>query len=58
MIKNVLIATPSKLILYLSATYEGSVHDKTIAEEEDLEFGKSVRLLQDLGFLAYQPRWG
>jgi len=31
------------------------MHDKTIAEEEDLEFGKTLRLLQDLGFLAYAP---
>lgn len=55
MIKNVVIADPSKAVLYLSATYEGSMHDKTIAEEEDLEFGKSLRLLQDLGFQAYEP---
>jgi hypothetical protein len=55
MIKSVVIAEPSKAILYLSATYEGSKHDKTIAEQEDLEFGKPLRLLQDLGFLAYEP---
>ena len=55
MIKNIVIADPAKAILYLSDTYEGSMHDKTIAEEEDLEFGKALRLLQDLGFLAYNP---
>ena len=55
MIKNIVIADPDKEILYLSATYEGSVHDKAIADEEDLEFGKPLRLLQDLGFLAYNP---
>ena len=34
-----LIATPEKRILYMSATYEGTVHDKRIADEEALDFG-------------------
>jgi len=35
----VLIATPEKRILYMSETYEGTVHDKRIADEEALDFG-------------------
>ena len=51
-----LIAAPDKRILYLSETYEGSVHDKRVADEEDLEFGKTLELLQDLGFQGYKPK--
>ena len=39
-------------ILYLSPTYPGSVHDKTLCEEEKLEFGKKVLLWLDLGFFG------
>lgn len=45
-----------KQILYLSQTYEGSAHDKRVADEEALDFGKTVELLQDLGFQGYKPR--
>ncbi len=41
---------------YLSATYEGSIHDKTIADEEDFEFKDTIVLLQDLGFQGYAPK--
>ena len=57
-----LIAAPDKRVLYLSQTYEGSVHDKRVADEEDLEFGvddehgKTLELLQDLGFQGYKPK--
>ena len=53
---NVLIAAPDKRVLYLSQTYEGSAHDKRVADEEDLEFGKTLELLQDLGFQGYKPK--
>ena len=59
---NVLLAAANKWILYLSQTYEGSVHDKRVADEEDLEFGaddphgKTLELLQDLGFQGYKPK--
>ena len=51
-----LLAAPDKRVLYLSQTYEGSVHDKRVADEEDLEFGKTLELLQDLGFQGYKPK--
>ena len=57
-----LIADPDKRILYLSQTYEGSVHDKRVADEEALDFGadhphrQTLELLQDLGFQGYKPK--
>ena len=57
-----LIAAPDKRVLYLSQTYEGSAHDKRVADEEDLEFGaddqhhETLELLQDLGFQGYKPK--
>ncbi len=40
-------------ILYLSNTYPGSVHDRTICKEEELVFEKELTVLTDLGFLGY-----
>lgn len=37
-------------ILYLSPTYPGSVHDKTLCNEEQFGFSKKVLLWLDLGF--------
>ena len=41
------------LILFLSDTYEGSVHDKRIADSTRYPLPPGSRLLQDLGFLAF-----
>ena len=38
----------------MSETYEGSVHDKKICDEEELEFPE-IELLQDLGFQGHKP---
>lgn len=54
-IKNVLIAGADKKILYLSQTYEGSVHDKKIADEAEIEFGKTTEPLLDSGFQGFAP---
>lgn len=43
-------------MLYLSDTYPGSVHDKAIADEQDIEFQRTIDLLQDTGFQGYQPK--
>lgn len=40
------------MILYLSDTYPGSVHDKNICDTQPLEFFKDVTLLVDLGFIG------
>lgn len=42
--------------MYLSLTYEGSVHDKKIADEAGIGFEKVVELLQDSGFQGFLPK--
>lgn len=37
-------------ILYLSPTYAGSVHDKSICDYESLSFLKKISVIVDLGF--------
>jgi len=41
------------MILFLSDTYEGSVHDKRIADGTPYPLPPGSTLLQDLGFLAF-----
>jgi hypothetical protein len=41
------------MILFLSDTYEGSVHDKRIADSTRYPLPPGSRLMQDLGFLAF-----
>jgi hypothetical protein len=41
------------LILFLSDTYGGRVHDKLIADATPYPLPAGSRLLQDLGFLAF-----
>ena len=50
-----MLASPGKLILFLSSTYEGSVHDKKIADEAGIGFEKVVELLQDSGVQGFAP---
>jgi hypothetical protein len=38
--------------LYLSDTYPGKVHDKSICDIEELEFKKEVSLFVDLGYVG------
>ena len=40
------------VVLYLSPTYPGSVHDKNICDCEELKFLKSISVFVDLGFLG------
>ena len=51
--KNVLLVNALLLILFLSATYGGRVHDKRIADATPYPLPARSRLLQDLGFLAF-----
>ena len=39
----------------MSGTYEGKKHDKAIADEEDYQFPKGRKLLQDKGFQGCYP---
>lgn len=54
-VKNNLITDKYKKILYLSQTVEGSLHDKTLADEMELAFPCKGVLMQDLGYLGYEP---
>lgn len=55
-VKNNVLSNPQGKVLYLSDTYEGSVHDKKICDEEPFEFEKEIELLQDLGFVGHSPK--
>lgn len=46
---------PSQYILYLSETYEGTVHDKNICDIEKYSFPEEFLLRYDLGYLGYTP---
>ena len=54
-IKNNLLCTPAKCILWLSRTYDGHVHDKKIADEQPLKLPSGITLWQDTGFLGHKP---
>lgn len=53
-VKNLLLSEEGGKVLYLSATVEGSLHDKALADEMELEFAQEQALLLDLGFLGYK----
>jgi hypothetical protein len=48
----VLLINAALTLLFLSATYPGSTHDKRIADATPYPLPAGSRLLQDLGFLA------
>ena len=54
-IKNNLIINKEQQVLYLSPTVEGKLHDKTLAEEMELKFPHDGVMMQDLGFLGFDP---
>jgi hypothetical protein len=43
-------ATTSNRVLYLSETFEGKEHDKTILLESDIKFYKEIEALVDLAY--------
>lgn len=51
--KNILLINARLTILFLSDTYEGSAHDKRIADTTLYPLPLGSHLLQDLGFLAF-----
>ena len=53
-VKNLLVSDERSRVLYLSATVEGSMHDKALADEMELEFVPGSGLLLDLGFVGYK----
>jgi hypothetical protein len=52
-VKNVLLIN-ALLLLFLSDTYEGSVHDKPIADATPYPLPDGSELIDDLGFLGYE----
>jgi hypothetical protein len=50
----VLLVTAALIIVFLSDTYEGSAHDKRIADATPYRLPPGSRLMQDLGFLAFR----
>lgn len=54
-VKNNLIVDQKSSILFVSSTYAGSVHDKTLADEVGHQFSDHTILVEDLGYLGYEP---
>lgn len=54
--KNVVIATAkNKRISFLSQTYPGNMHDKKLADTENISYPKHMALHKDTGFQGYEP---
>jgi hypothetical protein len=51
-VKNILLINAALMILLLSATHAGSMHDKRMADDTPYPLPAGSRWLQDLGFLA------
>lgn len=51
--KNVFLADDAATVQFVSDTYEGSVHDKAIADVTPYPLPEGSELLQDLGFQGF-----
>lgn len=51
--KNVVLGEKTCQVPFLSDTYEGSRHDKPIADQTPYPLPESSELLQDLGFVGF-----
>lgn len=55
-IKNIVITEKNtKKVKFLSNTYEGKRHDKSIADEENYDFPRESKVWKDTGFQGYEP---
>lgn len=54
-IKNNLLCVDSQEIIFLGNTYEGKVHDKKMADLDQIRFPKDSIVRLDLGFLGFEP---
>src|SRR4051812_41563912 len=52
-VKNILLVNALLIILFLSETVGGRIHDKRLAEATPYPLPAGSRLLQDLGFMAF-----
>jgi hypothetical protein len=55
-VKNNLLCSSQKRILWLSRTFDGHVHDKKIADEQPLSLPAGITLWQDTGFIGHSPK--
>ena len=51
--KNLLLGDDSCQVAFLSDTYEGSCHDKRVADQTAYPLPEGSELLQDLGFVGF-----
>jgi hypothetical protein len=54
-VKNIFLTSMTNRVLYLSPTYEGTAHDKSTCDEEQIKFDVPVILWEDLGFVGLNP---
>lgn len=54
-IKNNLIVDQQSQVLFLSSSYPGSIHDKTLADEAGHQYPDDTVLVEDLGYQGYEP---
>ncbi len=55
--KNVVITTVKrKRVSYLSQTYPGKMHDKKVADSENISYPTQMALYKDTGFQGYEPK--
>jgi hypothetical protein len=55
-VKNNLLCDDNQYVHYLSPTENGSVHDKTIADEYPILLPPKSVLRQDMGFIGHNPK--
>lgn len=54
-VKNNILSLPNRRIMFLSKTYNGSVHDKKICDEQPFRLPQKITLWQDTGFAGHSP---
>ena len=54
-IKNNIITTENQYVVYLSPTVEGTIHDKKIADQNEIVFPDEIHLFQDSGYQGFKP---
>ena len=55
-VKNNIISLPDRRIVFLSRTFDGSVHDKKICDDQPVNLPQGITLWQDTGFLGHNPK--
>ena len=54
-VKNNLIIDQQSQILFLTSSYPGSIHDKTLADEAGHHYPDETVMIEDLGYQGYEP---